>query len=257
MEWVSTGVVHQRQRQGQGQSALLAEDWDDSAVLSVFQRAVSSHRTKNKLANDSSHTNSERSTKGEAKVDSTDPTATGPNCGSSNSSSCFLGWRPQEAVTPLDSAKTISVDRANSAGSSASLDKNRKKRRVNFEGSSDSIRQKIEQASFLKAGDPHGGQSTASEQFSAAVARDEEQHGTAGQQESSDSYTGVMDDALQNMLMAWYHSGYATGRYQTLLQMQQYPHSLQPTAASTKNSESDYYYGQPPETTTSEQQEHN
>lgn len=31
----------------------------------------------------------------------------------------------------------------------------------------------------------------------------------------------TIEDALQNMLMAWYHSGYATGRYQTLMEISQ------------------------------------
>lgn len=30
-----------------------------------------------------------------------------------------------------------------------------------------------------------------------------------------------LESALNDMLMAWYHSGYATGRYQTLLEVQQ------------------------------------
>lgn len=29
----------------------------------------------------------------------------------------------------------------------------------------------------------------------------------------------LLEDAMQNMLMAWYHSGYATGRYETLKEL--------------------------------------
>jgi hypothetical protein len=37
----------------------------------------------------------------------------------------------------------------------------------------------------------------------------------------------IVDDALQTMLMAWYQSGYATGRYQTLLE---FSHLLPPVS---------------------------
>lgn len=32
-----------------------------------------------------------------------------------------------------------------------------------------------------------------------------------------------LDEAFNGMLMAWYHSGYATGRYQALLELSQHP----------------------------------
>lgn len=35
----------------------------------------------------------------------------------------------------------------------------------------------------------------------------------------SQSMHPLVNDALQNMLMAWYHSGYATGRYEALLEL--------------------------------------
>jgi hypothetical protein len=45
----------------------------------------------------------------------------------------------------------------------------------------------------------------------------------------------VIDDALQNMLMAWYHSGYATGRYQTLCELNQNQLSSVPSNNSDSN----------------------
>lgn len=46
----------------------------------------------------------------------------------------------------------------------------------------------------------------------------------------------MIDDAMQNMLMAWYHSGYATGRYQTLLEFSHLLPSKIPYPADIENS---------------------
>lgn len=43
----------------------------------------------------------------------------------------------------------------------------------------------------------------------------------------------TLDTALNDMLMAWYHSGYATGRYQTLLEVQQQQQQQQQQRNST------------------------
>jgi hypothetical protein len=50
----------------------------------------------------------------------------------------------------------------------------------------------------------------------------------------------VIDDALQNMLMAWYHSGYATGRYQTLCELNQNQLSSVPSNNSDSNENVSY-----------------
>jgi hypothetical protein len=46
----------------------------------------------------------------------------------------------------------------------------------------------------------------------------------------------IIDDALQNMLMAWYHSGYATGRYQTLCELNQVSALPSNSSSSTDHS---------------------
>jgi hypothetical protein len=54
------------------------------------------------------------------------------------------------------------------------------------------------------------------------------QHFPADYSSENNTFTHpVVDDALQTMLMAWYQSGYATGRYQTLLE---FSHLLPPVS---------------------------
>jgi len=42
-----------------------------------------------------------------------------------------------------------------------------------------------------------------------------------------------LDEAFNSMLMAWYHSGYATGRYQALLELSQQQQQQQPPASAS------------------------
>ena len=63
-------------------------------------------------------------------------------------------------------------------------------------------------------------------------------HSTNGQYWGSSVDSNVINEALQNMLMAWYQSGYATGRYQTLCEVGGY-HGYG-TSDSVSNSNSNF-----------------
>jgi hypothetical protein len=50
-----------------------------------------------------------------------------------------------------------------------------------------------------------------------------------------------LDDAFNGMLMAWYHSGYATGRYQAILELSQQQHYQQPPPQQQQQQQQQQY----------------
>ncbi len=53
-----------------------------------------------------------------------------------------------------------------------------------------------------------------------------------------------LDDAFNGMLMAWYHSGYATGRYQAILELSQQQHYQQPPPQQQEQQQQQQQYNQ-------------
>jgi hypothetical protein len=154
--------------------------WDDSAILDVFERAIKSHRTKNQQS---------------------------------------AGGKKNDVDKLVQKGEKYIVEQNMSGNGTPSNDHGKVSRK---------------RSSHVSFGFPNSSSDTHPTNISSAAIDSSEMKGDATA--TSDAFAdsepsrmaagnaavpeGVVEDAFNAMLMSWYQSGYATGRYQALLEMQ-------------------------------------
>lgn len=162
------------------------EDWDDTVIMKIFHDSVKRHRTTVATAENGP---------------SSQPVALSPPISASSSSN-------------KNQRRDASPKKQVSFGASAQT-------------SSSSMKSAID--SYYQS---HTRQSLLDSNISESIGGESSHNSSNFQQENQSQHyqpppvgihisDALVDDSLQTMLMAWYQSGYATGRYQTLCELRE------------------------------------
>lgn len=225
-----------------------AEAWDDSEILSAFDRAIQSHRTRNQQYNEALKRRKDDDLNSNSLTESASKKTKGNNA----SSTAYASRSMADCLNAFEEAtgkKAAFVTKKSDAYGS-----NKKEQRVKFTADADSSHD-VSSAQHSNTYDnstllnrdanlppntctstslpvPNNNNQQQQQRYSPWTESTASLPQCSSIPSANGAATGfpppvqhmgaaVIDDAMNAMLMAWYHSGYATGRYQTLLEIQQ------------------------------------
>ena len=237
-----------------------SDTWDDTEILSAFETAIKNHRTKNQIANEEVKKRKDASTralgaaaqcKDNGKLNkargghSSASGDIGGNSGSSSMAHCLNAYERVTGSEQKDGAIGNGKRQkkgghgvnsgATSGGGATTRGAASFVKKLSTDGVATNVA--VYAAEDSSTGDGgainnSGGKDETWYQYEHGRQQggyDYQQHQpstahsfppTSSASEGGIHSGAVLEDAMNAMLMAWYHSGYATGRYQTLLELQ-------------------------------------